>query len=71
MNGKFRVLVSPDPQQATWPTALQPGGGARGIALLHNVPLWYELWRILNGFPPDLYQEVNNQVEKTDKNAKK
>ncbi len=63
-NGKFRVLVSPDPKEAPWPTALQPGGGAKGIALLHNVPLWYELWRILNGFPPDLYQEVNGQAQK-------
>ncbi len=65
-NGKFRVLVSPDPHQAPWPAALQPGGGAKGIALLHNVPLWYELWRILNGFPPDLYQEVNGQAQKAD-----
>ncbi len=66
-NGKFRVLVSPDSQDAPWPTALQPGGGAHGIALLHNVPLWYELWRILNGFPPDLYQEVSGQAEKKGK----
>jgi len=66
-NGKFRVLISPDAQDASWPTALQPGGGARGIALLQDVPLWYEFWRILNGFPPDLYQEVNEQAQKTGK----
>ncbi|MCY7330932.1 MAG: HlyD family secretion protein, partial [Saprospiraceae bacterium] len=66
-NGKFRVLISPDAQDASWPTALQPGGGARGIALLQDVPLWYEFWRILNGFPPDLYQEVNGQAQKTGK----
>ncbi|MEO6037011.1 MAG: biotin/lipoyl-binding protein [Saprospiraceae bacterium] len=63
-NSKFRVLVAPDPKEMAWPSALQPGGGAKGIALLHNVPLWYELWRILNGFPPDLYQEVNGQAQK-------
>jgi adhesin transport system membrane fusion protein len=63
-NGKFRVLVSPDLAQTPWPSALQPGGGAKGIALLHNVPLWYELWRILNGFPPDLYQDVHGQSPK-------
>jgi len=65
-NGKFRVLVSPDSRETPWPVALQPGGGAKGIALLHNVPVWYELWRLINGFPPDLYQEVNAQDQKTD-----
>ena len=58
-NGKFRVLVEPHPDDLPWPSALQPGGGAKGIALLNNVPVWYELWRILNGFPPDLYDRVN------------
>lgn len=62
-NGKFRVLVAPDPTDQPWPEALQVGGGARGIALLKNVPLWYELWRILNGFPPDLYQEGNSDTK--------
>ena len=66
-NGKFRVLVAPDDLAAPWPKALQPGGGAKGIALLHNVPLWYELWRILNGFPPDLYQALNGQATKAGK----
>lgn len=55
-NGKFRVLVAPDPAAEVWPSAVQPGGGAKGIALLNNVPVWYELWRILNGFPADLYR---------------
>ncbi|MCS7035297.1 MAG: HlyD family efflux transporter periplasmic adaptor subunit [Saprospiraceae bacterium] len=54
-NGRFRVLVKPDPDDEPWPEALQVGGGVRGIALLNIVPVWYELWRVLNGFPPDLY----------------
>lgn len=54
-NGKFRVLVAPKAGEHPWPQALQPGGGAKGIALLKNVQVWYELWRVLNGFPPDLY----------------
>ena len=58
-NGRFRVLISPDPSDHPWPDALLPGGGAKGIALLNNVPVWYELWRILNGFPPDLYQNFS------------
>jgi hypothetical protein len=27
------------------------------MALLKDVQIWYELWRQLNGFPPDLYQD--------------
>ncbi len=63
-NGKFRVLVAPDKTDAPWPTALQPGGGAQGIALLNDVPLGYELWRIVNGFPPDLYKSLEMKEEK-------
>jgi len=55
--GKFRVLVAPDPEDAPWPEALRIGGGAKGISLLNDVPVWYELWRMLNGFPPDMYKE--------------
>ena len=32
------------------------GSGAQGIALLKDVPIWYELWRNINGFPPDYYK---------------
>jgi len=57
-NGKFRVLVAPDAADHPWPTAILPGGGAKGIALLSDVPVWYEFWRVLNGFPPDLYKNM-------------
>jgi len=36
-------------------TNLKIGTGAQGFALLNDVPIWYELWRQLNGFPPDFY----------------
>jgi hypothetical protein len=39
-----------------WPNTLRVGSGAKGVALLKTVPVWYELWRNLNGFPPDFYQ---------------
>ena len=56
-NGKFRVLVTEDPfAEKKWPRELKIGTGARGIALLKNVPVWYELWRNINGFPPDYYK---------------
>jgi membrane fusion protein, adhesin transport system len=56
-NGKYRVLVQANSQTVNWPTALRAGGGAKGIALLNDVPVWYELWRSLNGFPPDFYKQ--------------
>lgn len=54
-DGKFRVLVAPDPNKEPWPDLLRLGSGVYGIALLKTVPVWYELWRNLNGFPPDFY----------------
>ncbi|HRG93568.1 MAG TPA: HlyD family secretion protein, partial [Chitinophagaceae bacterium] len=62
MNGKFRVLVKEDPADKPWPTQLKMGTGAQGIALLKDVPVWYELWRNINGFPPDYYKP--KQTEK-------
>lgn len=55
--GRYRVLVAPTVDGRKWPSALRPGSGAEGVALLSNVPVWYELWRQLNAFPPDYYQE--------------
>jgi hypothetical protein len=37
------------------------GGGANGISLLKNVPIYYELWRNINGFPPDYYKSSTNK----------
>ncbi|WP_439585837.1 HlyD family secretion protein [Dyadobacter bucti] len=54
-NGMFRVLVAEDAADRPWPQQLKLGTGAQAIALLKDVPLWYELWRNINGFPPDYY----------------
>jgi multidrug resistance efflux pump len=54
-NGKFRVLVAEDPKEKPWPKELKMGTGANGLALLNDVPIWYELWRNINSFPPDYY----------------
>lgn len=54
-NGKYRVLVTPDPDDHPWPEALRVGSGAISMVLLKDVPVWYELWRQFNGFPPDYY----------------
>ncbi|MBD2767633.1 HlyD family efflux transporter periplasmic adaptor subunit [Hymenobacter sp. BT664] len=51
--GQYRILVTPDPELEPWPKPLRVGSGVYGWALLDNVTIWYELWRQLNGFPPD------------------
>jgi membrane fusion protein, adhesin transport system len=58
--GKYRLLIAPDTTATPWPEALRPGSGAQGFGLLSDVPIWYELWRQLNGFPPDFYKSVSN-----------
>ena len=64
-NGKYRLLVAPSEE---WPDGLRVGSGAQAFALLKDVPIWYELWRRLNGFPPDFYQDnTNKKVEKKKK----
>ena len=65
-DGKYRVLVKVDTRQKPWPLALKIGVGARGYMLLKTVPIWYELWRVLNGFPADFYkpEPAENAKEK-------
>ena len=55
-NGKYRVLIAPDKTEDAWPNQLSIGAGAQTIALLNNVPVWFEIWRTLNGFPPNYYK---------------
>lgn len=52
--GKFRLLVAPDPADEAWPSSryLRQGVRANGWVLLNQVKLGFELWRQFNGFPP-------------------
>jgi hypothetical protein len=63
-NGKFRVLVAEQPNEKPWPKELKMGTGANGLALLNDVPVWYELWRNINSFPPDYYTVKEGQTAK-------
>jgi multidrug resistance efflux pump len=63
-NGKYRVLIAPDNGEAPWPQQLSIGAGAQTIALLDTVPIWFEIWRTLNGFPPNYYQTAEGSAEK-------
>lgn len=66
-HGKFRVLIVPstDPNEPVWPgidvdatrdvrRQLRQGVRCNGWVLLNEVTLGYELWRQLNGFPPNI-----------------
>jgi len=60
-NGRFRIIVSEDPDDEPWPSRnyLRFGAQARGWILLEEVTVAYELWRRLNGFPPENSQSGN------------
>jgi membrane fusion protein, adhesin transport system len=53
-NGKFRILVEPDPSDQQWPDDryLRQGVRTKGWVLLNTVPVAAEVWRQINGFPP-------------------
>ena len=75
--GMFRVLVAPDPEVGApwandpsigedgWPSSrwLRQGVRANGWILLRRVPLWFELWRQMNGFPPALEPNYSATTE--------
>jgi multidrug resistance efflux pump len=64
--GKFRIVVGPSddivdrgdgngPVTVGWPDKdrwLRQGARANAWVMLKEVPLWFELWRQINGFPP-------------------
>ena len=65
--GEFRILVTPDEKDEPWPKQLRQGSGIKGWVMLDDVPVWYELWRQLNGFPPSLYEEPLEEKMSEDK----
>lgn len=68
--GKFRTLIAQRPdviegvdgdvRTIGWPGDrwLRQGVRANGWVLLQRVPLWFEAWRQLNGFPPALSEDM-------------
>ncbi len=70
--GEFRLIVLPDEKDEQWPKQLRVGSGIKAWVMLEDVPVWYELWRQLNGFPPSLYEEpLDEVIEKKDAANKK
>lgn len=66
-NGLFRIIVKPDPTDEPWPDQLRLGSAAKGWVMLHDVPIWYEIWRNMNGFPPTLYESEIPTITKKQK----
>ncbi len=62
LDGSYRILVRPDPTDDPWPELLRVGSGVIGWAMLDEVPIWYEFWRTLNGFPPTVAQPAPGGV---------
>lgn len=69
--GHFRILIIPDGEDIPWPDNrfLRQGVRVNGWVLLGRVTLGYELWRIFNGFPPQVLPEPD--LKDTGKNSAK
>jgi len=78
--GRFRVVVGPaedvvnrgdgqGPVKVGWPDKdrwLRQGVRANAWIMLDEVPLWFELWRQINGFPP-LMSNADGKLDPTKK----
>ncbi|WCM41417.1 HlyD family efflux transporter periplasmic adaptor subunit [Flavobacterium sp. CBA20B-1] len=69
-NGLFKALVVEEKGKKPWPPQIKIGAGVQGIAILNDVPVWYELWRNINGFPADYYTVQPDKSEKKDEKKK-
>lgn len=67
--GKFRILAVPgEGKDGKWPEFVRVGTNVKGWALLKNVPVWYEIWRKINGFPPEFTHDIPSlNYEKNEK----
>ena len=67
-NGMFRVIIAPDPQDSPWPDMKYIKQGTKVITWvrMNKVPIGYEIWRQINGFPitPDEHLFLKNDKDK-------
>jgi len=69
--GNFKIFVGPDlddPMQEKWPDSryLRQGIRANGWVILDTVPLGFEIWRQLNGFPPIIDEPMPSEEKAKD-----
>lgn len=74
--GRFRVIVTPDPESRDWPdrTFLRQETRVFAWILLNEVSIGYEFWRQFNGFPPVMNappERISNSKASKDKKKKK
>jgi RND family efflux transporter MFP subunit len=69
-NGLFRLLVTESTDRDPWPDerSVRLGAKVRGWVQMNTVPIWFELWRLLNDFPlqftrPGATPAENGQVK--------
>ncbi len=65
-HGNYRIIVFPDPDEPNpWPSGnyLRQGVRVVGWVLLDTVPLGWEFWRRLNGFPPTVSEQQKKQKD--------
>ncbi len=68
-NGFYRIMISPNNVEKPWPKILRVGTGTNSFILLNDVPIWYEIWRQLNGFPADFYKEKDDEKQEVKRKA--
>ncbi len=69
---RYRIWIEPDTnaiqngKEQQWPSSrfLRPGSKAIGWVMLDTVPLWFELWRQFNAFPPTVNMEESMAADK-------
>lgn len=67
-DGMYRVLITPDKtEKKPWPIVLPIGSGVKGWIMLNDVPIWYEIWRELNGFPANEVKPKGKDKAKDEK----
>jgi membrane fusion protein, adhesin transport system len=69
-NGEYRLLITPKAGDEPWPPQVRMGSGVYGWVMLNNVPIWYEIWRQLNAFPPNLQDSPKEKDAKGGKDGK-
>ena len=63
-NGNFRVMVIPD-ESEKWPSDqyLKQGTSVKAWMFLDKVTIAYEIWRLINGFPPRMPEDLKTELK--------
>jgi len=61
--GLYYAYISEDPDEDSWPSSdvLRPGTQATGWVRLNTVPIWYQMWRLMNALPPEMKTPIKGE----------